>query len=472
MDKIMDKNADEYNEQLENEIWYGGNAEKLNAFYSQFNNSTMVKFNYFWSKSFGYDYIRKIHSGLPAMIVDKLLQISIRDGYNISASIQGKEEKEDSKTNIRFEEILDDNGFEDILKDATALTLVNPKGAFKISSDPEITKYPIVEFVKSKNVEVIYKRNRLFEVVFKNYYEKIKKYCLKEAYGKGYIRYELFEVKNNELLPVALDSIDETLEYAKYKDGIFEFKNQNVIYAVPFSIYDESIYAKKKDIFDAIDETLSIMGDAVRDSRTERYIPEDKLPTDLRTGEKLLPDGFDSRYILTNPSGKDIDEKIQIVQPDIKFDGYEGTLKSYIYQALLGLLSPSTLGLDMAGKDNAEAQREREKTSIFTRTDILRSLENTIQELGEKLLQADDEINGRTIGMYDISIEFTEYASLSFEDKITTMATAKQAKILPDSLIIDELYGDSKTDEEKKVILSELAKADINIDFGDMLPKE
>ena len=36
-----------------------------------------------------------------------------------------------------------------------------------------------------------------------------------------------------------------------------------------------------------------------------------------------------------------------------------------------GLMSPTTLGLELARKDNAAAQREREKVSISTRDDLI-----------------------------------------------------------------------------------------------------
>ena len=73
MIEIEDKNIDLNSEQIENEIWYNGNSPVLSDYYGQFSNPRNVKFNYFWAKSFNYLNIRKIHSGLPAMMVDKLV---------------------------------------------------------------------------------------------------------------------------------------------------------------------------------------------------------------------------------------------------------------------------------------------------------------------------------------------------------------------------------------------------------------
>ena len=476
MEVKEDKNTDMYNEQIENKIWYNGNSRLLSDYYGQYSADNDIKYNYFWSKSYTNMNMRKIHGGLPAQMVDKLVQITLRDGYEVSveevnSDIKVKRaDKVNSKVQVKLENIFTDNGFEALIKTAVTSSLVNPRGAFKLSSDADVTDYPIIEYVEATNVELVKRRNRLFEVKFKNYYTKgNKKYCLYENYGKGYIQAELYEVKQNELNPVGLDAIEEAKEYAQYENGIKPLEH-DFIYAIPVEIYEDSLFDKKKDIFDGIDEVLSIMGGAVRSSVIKQYIPENMLPRSTRTGEILKPDGFDDTYILTADTGSEKPNKIETVQPDIDLNAYEGTLKNYIYQALLGILSPSTLGLDMAGKDNAEAQREREKTSIFTRTDIIRTLEAIIKEVAIKVLIMDGAINENLLETNEVCVEFGEYASISFEDKVDTMAKAKE--ILPASVIIDELYGDSKSDEEKALIVEELNKTNINVDFNDMLPKE
>jgi hypothetical protein len=40
-------------------------------------------------------------------------------------------------------------------------------------------------------------------------------------------------------------------------------------------------------------------------------------------------------------------------------------------QIINGVMSPATLGIDISKRDNAEAQREKEKVTIFTRNGII-----------------------------------------------------------------------------------------------------
>ena len=67
----------------------------------------------------------------------------------------------------------------------------------------------------------------------------------------------------------------------------------------------------------------------------------------------------------------------------------EGLLASYntaLDQCLQGLISPSTLGIDVKKLDNAEAQREKEKATISTRNKIVRVAEKVIPQIIEAAL--------------------------------------------------------------------------------------
>ena len=50
----------------------------------------------------------------------------------------------------------------------------------------------------------------------------------------------------------------------------------------------------------------------------------------------------------------------------------------------------------------------------------------------------------------DISVKFGEYANPSFEAQIETISKGKTGGIMSIEASVDELYGDSKTDEWKK----------------------
>ena len=74
----------------------------------------------------------------------------------------------------------------------------------------------------------------------------------------------------------------------------------------------------------------------------------------------------------TAPNGDGItDGTIQTTQPQLNFDQYSNDAQNKLGFILTGLLSQATMGIDIAKKDNADAQREKEKVTIMTRNNII-----------------------------------------------------------------------------------------------------
>lgn len=434
-------------EQLENDIWYKGNSCELEDLYNRGYNKT--KSGYFWSHVYEDQMIRKIHSGIPAMIVDKLAQITPIEEITI-----------DMDEEI-LDLILEENKIGELNKEAITQTLSIGDGAYKLNIDSELSEYPIIEFVKGNNVDYMIKRGRLQAVVFNTYIKKEKKeYVIKEIYGKGYIDYKLFEIKNGELTELPLNYIPEGEELPQIVEGtghnvIFD---SETIFATPAMIYKhpeftdrgKSIFYNKIDIFDSIDENLSIWSDALRDGRVEKYIPENKIPRDPETGVVRRPDGFNTRYITTE---RDMSEngnnKIETVQPDIKYQTFEATYDSQVKNAMLGIISPSSLGMDFANKDNADAQREREKTTLHTRNDIIESFEQITLDLLYKVMELYNLTKGQKNKEYEITVKYGTYATPTFEQRATTLAEAKFKGIISNEKVVRELWGDELTEEEQ-----------------------
>ena len=216
--------------------------------------------------------IRKIHTGLPKIIVNKLADITLTDLNDITFK--------DSNLNEIWEAIVKENKFYKLLDRSTKKVLVAGDGAFKISFDSNISKYPIIEFYDGDDIEIVYERGRMKEIIFNTVYKH-----------------------NNE---VALNTIPQTEELA---DVTFD-KSFNM--AVPYMIYEsekwegrgQSIFDGKTDNFDSLDETWSQWIDALRAGRAKTYIPDDLLPRDIKTGEIMKPNYFDNRFIQTDKSMK------------------------------------------------------------------------------------------------------------------------------------------------------------------------
>lgn len=425
-----------------NLLWYRGDASELHQYYTQ-TDDLMGNAKFWAAQSTTGINIRKIHTGLPAMIVDMLADIIV-DSFN-KIEVKGNNE---AQTN--WNEIAKENDFKETLKQAIIDVFVQCDGAFKISYDTDISKYPIIEFYSGQDVDYEYTRGRITGINFKNKYSKKDAcYTLFEKYSKDGIKYELY--KNDKLMK-DYNSIPETADLKEPTDTKF-------MMAVPMMFNKskkykgrgQSIIEKKLDAFDSFDEVWSKWIDALRDNRTITYIPEDLIPTN-ENGDLLKPNTFDNRYAKVGSTTSET-ESSKITREKGDFD-YEGMLQSYITAldlCLQGLISPSTLGIDVKKLDNADAQREKEKATQYTRGKVLDVLEKVIPKLVCACLMAYDKAQNKTAGKYEATADFKEYANPSFEATVETVSKARpNQNIMSVEKAVDTMYGDSLTKEEKE----------------------
>ncbi len=425
-----------------NLLWYRGDASELHQYYTQ-TDDLMGNAKFWAAQSTTGINIRKIHTGLPAMIVDMLADIIV-DSFN-KIEVKGNNE---AQTN--WEEIAKENDFKETLKQAIIDVFVQCDGAFKISYDTDISKYPIIEFYSGQDVDYEYTRGRITGINFKNKYPKKDTcYTLFEKYSKDGIKYELY--KNDQLMK-DYNSIPETADLKEPKDTKF-------MMAVPMMFNKskkykgrgQSIIEKKLDAFDSFDEVWSKWIDALRDNRTITYIPEDLIPTN-ENGDLLKPNTFDNRYAKVGSTTSET-ESSKITREKGDFD-YEGMLQSYITAldlCLQGLISPSTLGIDVKKLDNADAQREKEKATQYTRGKVIDVLEKVIPKLVEICLKTYDKAQKKIAGKYEATVDFKEYANPSFEATVETVSKARPGQnVMSIEKTVDTMYGDSLTKEEKE----------------------
>lgn len=424
---------------IKNKIWYRGDSNELSQLYKQLDGKETT----FWGAvpTSGLE-IKKSHSGLPSLMVGAIANIVI-DNYNGI-------ECDDNYISDEWKKISKDNDFDEILKNIIKETMAIGDGALKFAYDKEISDYPILEWHAGDEIDIIYKRKRLREIVFKTWYEKDNKsYLLKEHYGYGYVRYELLD--DGEVVP--LDTIDDIKDL---KDIIF---NKKVIFAIPIKFDDNPIYKGrgaskfngKYDAFDNFDEIISQWLEAVRQGRPISYIPEDLCPKDPNTGETLKPNLFDNQYIATDkPMEENSKSEIKTVQPDIPSDKYLQAYVTYLGLAIQGIISPATLGIDVKKIQDANASYERqlEKTTLYTRQNIIDALEDFIPKVICTSINLMKLIsNQQIIENPDISVLFGEYDSPSFDSQIDTISKAKNNGIMSIETSVRELYGDSKDEE-------------------------
>lgn len=436
IDELLDFEANAF----VNEIWFRGESYELEQLYKSIPD---YKYSFWGATSTRGLEIRKIHTGLPKIIVNTLTNVCVDDMQDIKIENIGKDND--------WKEIEKENDFKALVKKAVKKALVTGDGAFKISIDTEVSQYPILEFYEADRIEVKRERGRVKEIRFKKQFNKQGvSYVLKECYGYGYIEYKLYDAYNNE---IGLDKLEKTKELQNV------YFDKSLIMAEYLSFFSsdkwegrgQSIFDSKRDNFDALDEAWSQWIDALRANRTKTYIPEDLLPRDINTGAIRAGNAFDNRFIATGtPMQENAQSKIDTVNGAIDYNSYLSTYITALDLCLQGIISPSTLGIDTKKLDNAEAQREKEKTTLYTRQTIIYSLQNCVEKLVDKVFKVINIMNNTALEDTEISVSFGEYANPSFESQIETVGKAKTQGVMSIESIVEELYGDSKTEEWKQ----------------------
>ncbi len=422
---------------IKNRIWYRGDSEEISQMYKQLPGDSTR----FWKAvpTRGME-IRKIHVGLPGIIVDTLANIVVADMNDIK--LDSKQEE--------WEAIANDNKFEELVAKAVAETLYIGDGAFKISFDTVLSQYPILEFYPGDRIDIIFDRGRVKEIIFKTIYKhKDQEYILLETYGKGYVNYTLTKGGRE----CDIKSIPET-------EKLVNVMWQNdFMMALPIKFFDsskwqgrgKSIYDGKCDAFDSLDEAWSQWMDALRANRTKEYIPENMIPRNPDNGEPLQPNAFDNRYIKTDaPMQEGAKHEISLQQGNIPHESYLSTYVTALDLCLQGLISPSTIGIDVKKLDNAEAQREKEKATLYTRNKIVGVLQDILPVFINNVMKSYATYNKQPIQDIEIEVPFGEYANPSFESQVETVSKAKTGGIMSLEAAVDELYGDSKDETWKK----------------------
>lgn len=460
-------------------MWYLGDSDRLKNFFTRanaisYNTDPLYNENkksYFWAVSSTEHDIKRTHSGHPRNIVDTLVYIMSIPSISVSST---SSEPEDN-----LKKILKANKFKQLLtQKSRPMTLVEGWGAWKINWDKSLSEYPILLYYRADRVDFIYQSNQLRAIIYKDFYqdEDGKNYVLYETRRLGdykdektnetttslFIEKELYEItQSDQLIPCKLSSLPQLKDIVPQL-VISNFKHflgyPNIFYAdVSEEFYGRSIFTGKTDIFDDLDQCFSQGANAVRRSTIHEYFNALYLETDPSTGLPIQPDAFDRKYIkYAGATGADGSmpgtTPVQVVQPQLNFVQYNEEERNLLLNAISGIMSPATLGIDIAKKDNAESQREKEKVTIFTRNNLLDEEEDIIAHISNDLLVAYELMNTQNVTCrdYDISVQYAEFANDSFEKRLETVLTGWQSEFMSDEMALEMLYGDNMSKEKRK----------------------
>lgn len=423
-------------------IWYNGDPSELEQAYTQLRYSN-TRDTMFWASVCEGQKIRKIHSGLPAVIVNSLAYVVKSD---LADPVFDNE-----IDRIEWDAIAEDNDFRRLVGKALTETLVNGDGAFKISVDTDVSEYPILDFVPGSNVEYITSRGRIIGIDFYSIQkdkEKKNEYNLIEHYRENSVTYELRDKDGNE---VPLETVPEL---SAYKPIRF---TGNYIMAVPVVFFDhprytgrgKSIFEGKTGVFDAHDEVISQWMDALRAGRVVKYIPDVLIPRDPNTTLAMPPSDFGSYYVqIASSMSEGARSQIDVVQPDIRYDAFLATYTATLNMCLQGIVSPATLGIDVGKMSSAEAQREKKDVTGNTRNAITEALQAVIPSLITAALKTYDNIRGGGVREPKVTVSFGEYGAPDFDSRVATIAAA--TPVMSVEAQVDELWGNSKDDRWKE----------------------
>ena len=475
-DNIIKQKLQEY------KMWYIGDSDELLNYYTNqqlYGNAeepiyNRNKKNYFWGISTTEGDIKRVHSGIPNAIVTTLTNVIGVPTTNIA----------DKELNEKLDKIKCKNNFENLLnQQQMPMTEVEGWGAFKVNIDKSISDTVMIQYYEAEDVEFVYKSGILVGIIYKDYYRyKNKDYVLLEtrriANGNSLVEYELFRMgKNNDVYPV---ECDEVPELANLKPLIIPNFNKILGVASKFFYdpinknYGKSIFAGKIDLFDDLDQILSQDSQTVRVSTPVEYYPVDVLERQ-KNGQPKMPKVYNRQFLKkeTAPNGDGTtDGTIQTTQPQLNFDQYSNDAQNKLGFILTGLLSPATMGIDIAKKDNADAQREKEKVTIMTRNNIINRETKIIKELLSLCLSLQEYLDTGSITLqdYDISVNFNEFANPSFESELQTLGPAWSDGQISTSRYVELLWGDKLSDEEKAIEVAWLDnnKSKDNFMLGDI----
>ena len=478
--EIQRLKLEEYN------VWYAGDSAQILNFYTR---ADFIDFNYdpiynrnmrnlFWAQSASESDYKRTHSGQPRNLVDTLSGI-------VGIPHIGGTNKENKE---RLKQILKENNYKELLgQEARPLTLVEGWGGWKINFNEDFSDTPILLYYRANSVDFIYRNRRLVCIVYQDYYtdDDDNKYVLFETRrlerrsiideNTGIRAKKMCLIIEKELFKFLTDQADriekvplDTLAELEDTEPCLIVENCPYFLGAPNVYYFDStelspgrsIFTGKIDLFDDLDKALSQSSNAMTRSTPIEYIDSQYLERDEHTGQPKQPKLFDRKYILITSvlggDGQISRQPITVTQPQIDFNSYNAAAKEILMQILNGVLSPATIGLEVAKDQNAMAQREKEKVTIFTRNGVI-AMEKEIQKslmyqllIADQLLHSEKDYNTierpENESDWGIDVVYDEFAGASFDAKLETVLTGYQGGLMSDEMAIEYLHSDSPED--------------------------
>ena len=470
----------------EYDAWYEGNGDKLEDIYRVDNMTTFQeepyyyknKRAYFWSRASTEDEIKRTHSGFARDMVDTMVAICGTPVAHVGGGEPMKDAGESPGSDPKFvrkrpmiggkpaQEVLDSvleanyfwSGYRN---DQMPMTLVEGWGAWKISWDKDMFgDDPVLYYYRANSVRVYRRASRVVGMTFLDWYQDAlgRRYLVAETRmmrkGKGEFWTDVFkDVGGNNMLRLEGGEIP-AFSGASTKS---EWHDMPCLFASPCSFYGDplhdnpgrSILEGRLDKLDDLDQAMSQASNTVRRSTPMEIFDLSYCERD-RNGIPKLPTTFERMYVQVrgrsgNGDGSGGGSPVTVTQPNLQTQMYDEHINTLQRACCSGFLSPCSLGLDIAKRDNADAQREKEKETIFTRNHICREEARVLKGLFNQILMAcewlrDGEI---TEDDYGVSVEYDEFATDSYEKKMEALSPCLASMSISPEMFVEKIYANS-----------------------------
>lgn len=474
----------------EYDTWYSGSGDDL---YNLYNENAIIEYqsepyqwknkrSYFWARASQEDDIKRTHSGFPKDIIDTMVSIcgepvakvgggrpvSWQEGEDDPTIVEKPKKIGGKDAKSELDDILKENDFWSLYRQKQMpLTLVEGWGCYKIAWDGE-SSYPYIYYYGAESCRIYKRGSRVYGVTFLDWYKdpKGQRYLIAEtrvmSHGKGTVRIDAFKETGAEQLMAISDFDDKP-----WMDGLQNWDSMPCLFAEPCSFYADtlhnlpgrSVFEGKCDIFDDLDQAYSQAANTVRRSTPIEVFDLDFCDRD-KHGVPKLPKTYERRYIgirgARGTSGEQLNSQpVQVTQPQLNLQVYDDHIMDLERAAINGHLSPATMGLDVAKRDNADAQREKEKVTIFTRNHLTKEEARILSSLFNQLLIAREYlVTGKvTETDYEVSVLYDEFATASYDEKMASLAPALANGAISPEMFVDKVYGNSiPSDKAKKEV--------------------
>ena len=437
-----------YSKTQEYNVWYEGDEQQLARYYSQTNfneNDIKVKANYLYNNAYSAE--RILHSGIPRLISDTMARILFSGGVDLTV-MNG--EKEDEIAQETLKTILKVNKMRKKHQEGASIESAFGEFAYKLTYDSAVSEFVNIDVYKPTQYQATYDCDRLQQVIFiDNFQENKKEYQLKEIYGKGFIDYQLYANKGGKYEQVPLTYSNRTNELVRV-----EFIDTDIILAAVKTnktVKGRSDYEGLISEFDSLDEAWSNFSEEMRNAKTNKYIPQRMI-----NGNKLDP-RMVGRYVLIE-TDLDSDQKIQYEQANLRTTAWSEAINAHLNNILMNVgLSPATIGLDTAGANaSGESRRELEKASLRTRAERMELWEEFLSDFYELVLVAQDMLSKKLYKEYSVKVQFGEYIVDTISERVASVKDLLMLGVIDAEFALEQVYGDTISQEEKDRILTSL----------------